>query len=127
MEIACRDIKDWNRRGIYVQMSINVSAVQLQMDNFAGKVLERIHFHRLRPQDIELELTENVLVQDLKTTVANIVELAGAGIKIAVDDFGTGYSSLCYLDRLPLHTLKLDKSFAQKITAENPADPLFQQ
>jgi diguanylate cyclase (GGDEF)-like protein/PAS domain S-box-containing protein len=125
IEIACRDIKDWNRRGIYVQVSINVSAVQLQMDNFAGKVLERIHFHRLRPQDIELELTENVLVQDLKTTIANIVELAGAGIKIAVDDFGTGYSSLCYLDRLPLNTLKLDKSFTQKITPENPADTII--
>jgi len=125
IEIACRDIKDWNRRGIYVQVSINVSAVQLQMDNFAGKVLERIHFYRLRPQDIELELTENVLVQDLKTTIANIVELAGAGIKIAVDDFGTGYSSLCYLDRLPLNTLKLDKSFTQKITPENPADTII--
>jgi len=125
IEIACRDINEWNQQGIYVQVSINVSAVQLQMDNFAGKVLERIHFHRLRPQDIELELTENVLIQDLKTTVANIVEFATAGIKIAVDDFGTGYSSLCYLDRLPLNTLKLDKSFAQKITPENPADPII--
>jgi diguanylate cyclase (GGDEF)-like protein/PAS domain S-box-containing protein len=125
IEIACCDIKDLNRRGIYIQVSINVSAVQLQMDNFAAKVLERIHFHRLRPQDIELELTENVLIQDLKTTVANIVELAGAGINIAVDDFGTGYSSLCYLDRLPLNTLKLDKSFAQRITPQNPADPII--
>ncbi|HMB15758.1 MAG TPA: EAL domain-containing protein [Pelovirga sp.] len=125
IEIACRDLKDWNHRGIHVQVSINVSAVQLQMNNFAGKVLERVHFHRLRPQDIELELTENVLIQDLKATVANIVELAGAGINIAVDDFGTGYSSLCYLDRLPLNTLKLDKSFIQKITPENPADPII--
>jgi len=125
IEIACRDLKDWNHRGIHVQVSINVSAVQLQMNNFAGKVLERVHFHRLRPQDIELELTENVLIQDLKATVANIVELAGAGINIAVDDFGTGYSSLCYLDRLPLNTLKLDKSFIQKITPKNPADPII--
>ncbi|MFO7812372.1 MAG: EAL domain-containing protein [Pelovirga sp.] len=125
IEIVCRDLKDLNRRGIKIQVSINVSAVQLQMDNFAGTVLERIHFHRLRPQDIELELTENVLIQDLKTTVANIVELAGAGVNIAVDDFGTGYSSLCYLDRLPLNTLKLDKSFTQKITPETPADPII--
>ncbi|MBD1400196.1 putative bifunctional diguanylate cyclase/phosphodiesterase [Pelovirga terrestris] len=125
IEIACRDLKDLNRRGIKTQVSINVSAVQLQMENFAGIVLERIHFHRLRPQDIELELTENVLIQDLKTTVANIVELAGAGVNIAVDDFGTGYSSLCYLDRLPLNTLKLDKSFIQKITPENPAEPII--
>lgn len=125
MEIACRDIKEWNRKGVFVQVSINVSAVQLQMNNFAAKVLEQIHCHRLRPQDIELELTENVLVQDLKTTVANIVELASAGIKIAVDDFGTGYSSLCYLDHLPLHTLKLDKSFTQKITTDNPTDTII--
>lgn len=125
MDIACRNINEWNRKGLFVQVSINVSAVQLQMDNFAAKVLDQIHYHHLRPQDIELELTENVLVQDLKTTVANIVELAEAGVKIAVDDFGTGYSSLCYLDRLPLHTLKLDKSFTQKISAENPTDTII--
>ncbi len=125
LEKTCQDLKEWNNRGIQVQVSVNVSAIQLQMDNFAEKVLERIRYYRLRPEDIELELTENVLVQDFKTTVANIVELTTAGIKIAVDDFGTGYSSLCYLDRLPLHTLKLDKSFAQKITADNPADPII--
>ncbi len=125
IEKTCQNLKEWNRRGIFVQVSINISAVQLQMDSFAGKVLELIHFYDLDPRDFELELTENVLVQDLKTTVANIVELAGYGIKIAVDDFGTGYSSLCYLDRLPLHTLKLDKSFLQKISRTNPADTII--
>lgn len=125
IEKTCQDLKDWNRRGIFVQVSINISAIQLQMDTFAGKVLELIRFYGLNPGDFELELTENVLVQDLRTTVANIVELAGYGIKIAVDDFGTGYSSLCYLDRLPLHTLKLDKSFIQKINEDHPEDTII--
>lgn len=125
IEKTCQDLKRWNSRGIFVQVSINISAVQLQVDSFAGKVVELIHSYGLDPKDFELELTENVLVQDLKTTVANIVELAGYGIKIAVDDFGTGYSSLCYLDRLPLHTLKLDKSFLLKISKTNPADTII--
>lgn len=125
IEKTCRDLKDWNRRGIKIQLSINVSAVQLQMESFARQILERIRYYDLDPQDFELELTENVLVQDMKTTIANIVELTDCGIKIAVDDFGTGYSSLSYLDRLPLHTLKLDKSFVQKITAESPVDTII--
>ncbi len=116
---ACEDIHEWNKRGLHIQISINMSAIQLAMDNFAEYVLETLNNYSVNPKEIELEITENTLVQNTKKTLSNIVKLTDAGINIAVDDFGTGYSSLSYLDHLPLNTLKLDKSFLQNITSEN--------
>lgn len=125
LEKVCQDIKDWNSTPLQLQVCINISAVQLAMDNFADFVLEKLHSYDVNPKKIELELTENVLIQNITRSIANIVKLTDAGIKIAVDDFGTGYSSLSYLDHLPLNTLKLDKSFMQKITAQNMRDTII--
>jgi len=122
---VCRDIYDWNKKGIRIQVSINVSALQLAMANFAEYVLEKLHSYEIDPKEIEIELTENVLVQNISMTIANIVKLTDAGIKIAIDDFGTGYSSLSYLNQLPLNTLKLDRSFMKKITADNMHDTII--
>ncbi|MDX2480909.1 MAG: EAL domain-containing protein [Desulfuromusa sp.] len=122
---VCQDIYNWNKTGLQVQVSINVSALQLAMGNFAEYVLEELHAHEVNPKEIEFELTENILVQNINRTLSNIVKLTNAGIKIAIDDFGTGYSSLSYLDHLPLNTLKLDQSFMQKITADNMNDTII--
>ncbi len=122
---VCRDIKAWGRDGLKLQVCINISAVQLAMDNFTDYVLEKLHSCGVNPKEIELELTENVLIQNIERTISNIVKLTDAGIKIAVDDFGTGYSSLSYLDRLPLNTLKLDKLFMKKITTDNMNDTII--
>jgi len=122
---VCQDIYDWNKKGIQIQVSINVSALQLAMANFAEYVLEKLHSYEIDPKEIEIELTEKVLVQNISVTIANIVKLTNAGIKIAIDDFGTGYSSLSYLNHLPLNTLKLDQSFMKKITADNMHDTII--
>ncbi len=125
LEKVCHDINRWQGLGLQIRVSINMSAQQLAMEYFADQFLGRLEEHAINPADIELELTENVLVQNMKRTIANIVQLTDAGIKIAIDDFGTGYSSLSYLDRLPLNTLKLDKSFVQKISEENRQDTII--
>lgn len=122
---VCQDIRDWNKKGLQIQVSINVSALQLAMGSFADYVLEELHTYEVNPKEIEIELTENILVQNINKTIANIVKLTDAGIKIAIDDFGTGYSSLSYLNHLPLNTLKLDQSFMQTITAENMNDTII--
>ncbi len=95
------------------------------MENFAEYVLEKLYSYGINPKEIEIELTENTLIKNMKRTISNIVKLTDAGIKIAIDDFGTGYSSLSYLNHLPLNTLKLDKSFMQIITAENRNDTII--
>ena len=125
LDKVCRDINSWNEQNLRVQVSINISALQLAAENFADYVLGRLHDYGINPREIEIELTENVLIQNMKRTISNIVTLTDAGIKIAIDDFGTGYSSLSYLDSLPLNTLKLDKSFMQKISAENAHDTII--
>ena len=122
---VCEDISNWNKKGIRMQVSINVSALQLAMTNFSEYVLEELYKFQIDPQEIEIELTENVLVKNINMTISNIIKLTDAGIKIAIDDFGTGYSSLSYLDHLPLNTLKLDQSFMRKITAENMHDTII--
>lgn len=122
---VCSDIRQWNRQGIHIQISINISAVQLATDNFVENILERIQTYNLNPEEFEIELTENVLVQNMNKAVTNLLHLSDAGIKIAIDDFGTGYSSLSYLDRLPLNTLKLDRSFMRKISDENMEDSII--
>ena len=122
---VCRDINHWNKKNLQVQGCVNVSALQLAMENFAEYVLEKLYSYGINPKEIEIELTENTLIKNMKRTISNIVKLTDAGIKIAIDDFGTGYSSLSYLNHLPLNTLKLDKSFMQIITAENRNDTII--
>ena len=119
LDKVCRDISGWNKNKLKIQVCINISALQLAMDNFADYVLKKLHTYAINPGEIEIELTENVLIKNIEKTISNIIKLTDAGIKIAVDDFGTGYSSLSYLDHLPLNTLKLDRSFIKKITADN--------
>ena len=125
LEKVCRDVREWNKNGLQVQVSINISAVELATELFAEHVLHKIYHHGLNPKDIELELTENVLVQNMNRAISNLLRLTAEGLKIAIDDFGTGYSSLNYLDRLPLNTLKLDKSFMRKISDENMEDTII--
>ena len=122
---ACEDIHLWNSKGLQIQVCINISAIELAMDNFAEYVLQTLQSYKVNPNEIEFEITENILVQNLNRTLANIVKLTDAGIKIAIDDFGTGYSSLSYLNNLPLNTLKLDRSFMKKITTENMHDTII--
>lgn len=125
LDKVCRDIRCWNQQGLHIQVSINISAVQLAMEFFAQNILERIHSYGLDARTFEIELTENVLVQNMNRAISNLLQLTNAGMKIAIDDFGIGYSSLSYLDRLPLHTLKLDKSFMRKISADNMEDSII--
>jgi diguanylate cyclase (GGDEF)-like protein/PAS domain S-box-containing protein len=110
------DVRQWHFQGANPRICINISAVQLAMDGFADYLISKIRDYNLQLSIFEIEITENVLIQNMEMTLANIIKLANHGIKIAIDDFGTGYSSLSYLDQLPLNTLKLDKSFISKIS-----------
>ncbi len=125
LDKVCRDVQAWNRSGLHIQVSINISAIQLAAGYFSEKVLEKIRAYDLDPEEFEIELTENVLVQNMNRAISNLLYLSKAGMKIAIDDFGIGYSSLNYLDRLPLNTLKLDKSFMRNISAADTQDSII--
>jgi diguanylate cyclase (GGDEF)-like protein len=117
---AARDIRGWLASGIAsIRVAVNVSPLQLRRRDFVDRVLDSIKPAIDRPSGVDLEITESMLMQDLELSIGKLSQLKEAGIGIAIDDFGTGYSSLRLLARLPVDTLKVDRSFVQSI-ADTP-------
>jgi len=113
---AATDIGHWRSLGIDVpRVSVNVSAIQLRQKDFVDSVLEAIGSSERSPQLIDLEITESVLVDDIEESTRKLQILRRAGVEVSVDDFGTGYCSLSYLARLPVDTLKIDRSFVVRM------------
>jgi len=117
METACAQLASWKKKipGLHLVMGINVSPVQLVTVGFDESVASMLRRHGLRGAEVCLEITENVVVGDLRRTRATLSRLERLGVRIAIDDFGTGYSSLGHLKSLPVDTLKIDKGFVQNL------------
>jgi EAL domain-containing protein (putative c-di-GMP-specific phosphodiesterase class I) len=108
-----------------LRISYNVSAVEFHPD-FASDVLREISAAGVSPLRIQVEITESVILRDEERVIASLAELRANGVSIALDDFGTGYSSLSYLRRLPVDTLKIDRSFVAPIVRSRDAAALTQ-
>jgi diguanylate cyclase (GGDEF)-like protein len=115
---AIRRAAEWRRQGARIPVAVNISALQFQQDHFAEHLIELLQAQALPGELLELELTESVLAYDLEAIAAQLHRLAAHGVKLAIDDFGTGYASLGYLKQLPLHRLKIDRSFVQGLPAD---------
>jgi diguanylate cyclase (GGDEF)-like protein len=117
---AVRDLRIWRDAGLpVVRVAVNVSPLQLRRRDFADRVLASIETAGNQPSAVDLEITESMLMQDLELSIRKLALLREAGIGVAIDDFGTGYSSLRLLARLPVDTLKVDRSFIQSV-ADTP-------
>lgn len=108
-----RTLCDLGRSDVYV--AVNVSPRQLAAEDFVAKICEGITDAGVNPGQIEIEITENVLIDSLENSTQKLTELSSQGIRLSLDDFGTGFSSLTYLRNLPVKTLKIDKSFIDRI------------
>jgi diguanylate cyclase (GGDEF)-like protein/PAS domain S-box-containing protein len=111
---ACRQVQSWGGKARDLRLAVNVSARQFLSSGFADAVARVLSSTGMDPSQLELEITEGVLVDDRKEAVAILERLNALGVQIAVDDFGTGYSSLSYLSRLPIDCLKIDRSFVMR-------------
>jgi diguanylate cyclase (GGDEF)-like protein/PAS domain S-box-containing protein len=119
---ACRQVRAWSDSGLgIVPVAVNVSAAEFGDKDFVSGVRAVLIATGVEPRNLELELTESVLMQDAESTVRTLGALKAMGVTLAIDDFGTGYSSFTYLRRFPVDALKLDQSFVQEIT-EDPGD-----
>lgn len=98
-----------------IQLSINVSAANLEQSDFAQQVQLYLLKHRVPPAMLELEVTESAIMENSGHALGQLSTLDAAGIKLAIDDFGTGYSSLAYLQRLPAKVVKIDQSFVREL------------
>jgi EAL domain-containing protein (putative c-di-GMP-specific phosphodiesterase class I) len=96
-------------------MSVNLSARQFRQENFVKLVTEILRETGLQAEHLEMELTESMLMHNANAAIAILEGLKSIGVRLSLDDFGTGYSSLSYLSRLPIDTLKIDRSFVQYI------------
>lgn len=108
---ACLAWHELAHAGHALPLSVNVSPRQFRQPNFVSEVLAIIRSTGVPPQQLILEVTEGLLVENVDETVARMQQLAQLGIRFSIDDFGTGYSNLAYLRQMPLYELKIDKSF----------------
>jgi diguanylate cyclase (GGDEF)-like protein/PAS domain S-box-containing protein len=116
---ACRFAQNLCEKGRGdICVAVNISPRQLADVNFIAMVRGAIHESGIRPEQLEIEITESILIESLEESIKKLMALKEIGVKIALDDFGTGYSSLTYLRRLPVGTLKVDKSFIDDILAD---------
>jgi diguanylate cyclase (GGDEF)-like protein/PAS domain S-box-containing protein len=119
---ACRQVREWRDLGLgVVPLAVNVSAAEFGAKDFLSGVRAVLIATGMEPPNLELELTESVLMEDAESTVVTLRALKAMGVGLAIDDFGTGYSSFTYLRRFPSDALKLHQSFVHDIT-ENPGD-----
>ncbi len=113
---ACHDLSLLSDRGYTeLNMAVNCSALNLARDELADEIEDALRFAGIAANRLELEVTENALMGNISSTLALLRQIRALGVSLAIDDFGTGYSSLAYLKRLPLNTLKIDRSFIQDI------------
>jgi diguanylate cyclase (GGDEF)-like protein/PAS domain S-box-containing protein len=112
---ACAELSKWRIAGLpEIRISINISTRQLMENDIVQNIIEIIRDYDVPGHCLELEITENSIMEDMDSVVRKLKELNQHGIKVAIDDFGTGYSSLSYLHKLPIHTLKIDRTFIKE-------------
>lgn len=120
LNTACEDLRRWQRvGGNDIRMAVNFSASQVEHTDFVSMVQRTLKHTGLASRSLEIELTEEGIMKDIGVVIAKLALLADTGVRVAIDDFGVGYSSLSYLRKLPIHTLKIDRSFVQDIRNES--------
>ena len=113
---VCRQIKDWQQSGLYLEhVAVNISSRQFRQENFVQQVAAAVTDSGIEAKYLMLELTESIVIDNIKDTIDKMLQIQAMGITISIDDFGTGYSSLTYLKQLPLSQLKIDQSFVRDI------------
>jgi diguanylate cyclase (GGDEF)-like protein len=122
---ACRQLKQWQDGGYpHMRIAVNLSARQFYQPRFFDTIVAILDETGLAATSLELEITESLLLQRSDDVLDVLNRLSGLGIQLTVDDFGTGYSSLAYLQRFPVHALKIDQSFVREIGRDRNATAL---
>ncbi|MFC0213612.1 EAL domain-containing protein [Paenibacillus chartarius] len=117
LESVCDQIAAWQQNGIYHCVSVNLSVRQFQNGNLVDVVRNALQASEIKTNLLELEITESIAM-DIDKVLGTLIELNRLGVIISIDDFGTGYSSLSYLSKLPVHKLKIDRSFIRDLMSD---------
>ena len=112
---VCKKIREFMEHNIDINISINISVKNLSSSKFIDGIIDTLNRYKISPKNIEIEITESILIENPKENISQLRTLLNNGIATSIDDFGTGYSSLQYLSELPLKNVKIDKYFIKNI------------
>jgi len=127
LKMACQQTRHWQKMGYpHLKIAVNLSGRQFQQLDLRHRLVKIFTQTGLRPEYLELELTESMLVENTDVAIRRLQALKALGVEIAIDDFGTGYSSLSYLQQFPFDTLKIDRCFIRNIQ-DNPSQAAITQ
>lgn len=127
LKTACQQTRHWQKMGYpHLKIAVNLSGRQFQQLDLRHRLVKIFTETGLRPEYLELELTESMLVENTDVAIRRLQALKALGVEIAIDDFGTGYSSLSYLQQFPFDTLKIDRCFIRNIQ-DNPSQAAITQ
>jgi EAL domain-containing protein (putative c-di-GMP-specific phosphodiesterase class I) len=119
LRTTCRKIAAWRQQGMQpFPVAINLSLRQLLQPNFAQLVTSMMTEYSLLPNELELEFTESIMLSEAQIALDFMIDMRNLGIRLSIDDFGTGYSSLSFLNKMPVHKLKIDQSFIREIQTD---------
>jgi EAL domain-containing protein (putative c-di-GMP-specific phosphodiesterase class I) len=123
---GCKQVRVWADAGLgVVPVAVNMSAGEFRDRDFLSAVRATLIATGVEPSNLELELTETVLMDDAKSATEKLRALKAIGVQLAIDDFGTGFSSFTYLQRFPVDALKIDQSFVQAITGDHTDETIL--
>jgi two-component system CheB/CheR fusion protein len=115
---ACQQLATWQSNGhdVLTRIAVNVSPKQFRHESFESVVISALQSTAVSPESLELEITENLLLEDIHEVSVKMARLRKLGVRFTIDDFGTGYSSLAYIKRLPIHKIKIDQTFVRDLS-----------
>lgn len=125
LDTVCRQARAWRDQALpLAALAVNLPARHIEHPDFVDEFVRVLRDHRLEGSGIGIEITESTLMRDMEGSVHKLRQLSDMGVEISIDDFGTGYSSLSYLKRLPVHCLKIDRSFVHDLHSQENGAPL---
>ncbi len=119
LDTACKQLRQWMDQNLTLTLSINLSGVQFRDKNLLNVLENTFHKNRISSKLVNLELTESVIMSDAEGAIGTLNKIKNLGAQLSVDDFGTGYSSLNYLQKFPIDTLKIDRSFINSMDKDS--------
>jgi EAL domain-containing protein (putative c-di-GMP-specific phosphodiesterase class I) len=126
LEQSCRQLAQWRGEGFeHLRMSVNLSPRDFDKPDVGERVLAALQRHRVPPQGLEIEITENLLMRDAESVATAVKDLRDSGVRVCFDDFGTQFMSFGYLRKFSVTTLKIDQSFVRDLTAAQPYSPII--